>query len=459
MSLRFRLILLVTLLSLVILALGSLFVVNNARRAVFDEIQSTANLTRRLLDLALTPGSEEAIVGRLDRLADETGVLDGIRHLRLALIDGSGETPIGTAAGSDPRGRAPAWYARLVAPPELEFRQAIGTAATDGGHPAELLIRTDPTDEIDESWRDARSVLGLVIGFLVLANAIFWFAIGRWLAPLARFDKAFEGIEHGDYSARLPSLDLPELDALAGKFNHMAATLEASRRENRELTERSLAIQEHERRFLAQELHDEFGQSLSAIRAVAAAMESGGDRAEVIAGAETIATVAGRMYAVVTGMIRRLRPVRLDEFGLVAALEDLVDGWNDGQADGFCSLTTEGELDRLGEAIDIGIYRIVQESLTNAGKHARATSVRIELTRRGNAIELSIADDGVGFDPATTTRGLGLPGIRERVEAMQGGFRLETSAGRGVSLRIHVPLSPRTTASARLREMVNEVRA
>ena len=447
MSLRFRLNLLVTLLSLAILALGSLVIVNNARRAVFDEIQSTANLTRGLLEFAFPAGSEDVASVRSDARLSGLGSLNGIRHLRLTLIDGSGETPLGVVPEPGDRPRAPAWYARLVAPPAFEFRQAIGTSATDSGGPAELVVRTDPADEIDESWRDARGVLGLVIGFAILANATFWFAVGRWLAPLARFDEAFAGIERGDYSARLPCFELPELDALAGKFNHMAEALEASRRENRELTERSLAIQEHERRFLAQELHDEFGQSLSAIRAVAASMESGGDRAAVTAGAETIATVAGRMYAVVTGMIRRLRPVRLDEFGLVAALEELVDGWNDGQADSFCSLTTEGELDRLGESIDIGLYRIIQESLTNAGKHARATSVRVELARRGDRIELSISDDGIGFDPATTPRGLGLPGIRERVEAMQGHYRLETAAGRGVSLRIGVPLSPRVATA------------
>jgi two-component system sensor histidine kinase UhpB len=129
--------------------------------------------------------------------------------------------------------------------------------------------------------------------------------IGRWLKPVERIVAAMDGIEQGDYRARLPAFELPELATVAGKFNRMAEVLERSREENRQLAQQSIAIQEAERRALAHELHDELGQSIAAINAVAASIEAGAARS----GAATIAEIGARMHAVVRGMLRRLRPV------------------------------------------------------------------------------------------------------------------------------------------------------
>src|SRR5690606_38642104 len=296
------------------------------------------------------------------------------------------ERPLAGVDRSDARADAPVWFERLVEPPPMEFRLPI-PAASPAAPAAEIVVRTDAMDEIDEAWTDARDLLGLVLGFTVIANAAFFIAVGRWLRPLEDVVAALEGIEHGDYSARLPAFDLPELSVLSDKFNHMAERLERSREENRELTQRSLAIQESERRHLAQELHDELGQSISAIKAVAVMI---GNRPEardddIGRASATIADIATDVYSVVTRLIRRLRPLRLDEFGLVPALEELVDGWNERHPDAFCSFAARGRFDGLGETVEIGVYRIVQESLTNASKHSRATEVRVALERAAGA--------------------------------------------------------------------------
>src|SRR5690606_727084 len=275
--------------------------------------------------------------------------------------------------------------------------------------------------------------------------AVFFFAVGHWLRPLERIVSALEGIGRGDYSARLPSFDLPELTVLSRQFNHMAEALERSRAENRELTQRSLAIQESERRHLAQELHDELGQSISAIKAVAVsiAKESDGRDDAVRRAAATIEQVASHVYAVVAGIIRRLRPARLDQFGLAAALEELVDGWNEHHPDTFCTFSSSGPLDDLDETIEINVYRIVQESLTNVAKHSGANEAKVTIARTHGALQLEVRDDGAGFDPANIRRGLGLLGIRERVEALAGAWALETAPGRGVAIRVTVPIPPR----------------
>src|SRR5690606_12523490 len=297
-------------------------------------------------------------------------------------------------------------------------------------------------DEIDEAWSDARVLLGLVLAFAVIANAVFFVAVGHWLRPLESVVSALEGIERGDYSARLPSFKLPELTVLSSQVNHIAETLERSRAENRELTQRSLAIQESERRHLAQELHDELGQSISAIKAVAVsiAKERDGRDDAVRRAAATIEQVATRVYAVVTGIIRRLRPVRLDQFGLAAALEELIDDWNEHHPDTFCTFTCDGRLDGLGETVEINVYRIVQESLTNVAKHSGASEASVTVTRRGDALHLEVRDDGAGFDAAKARRGLGLLGMRERIEALGGRWALDTAPGQGVAIRAAVPI-------------------
>jgi two-component system sensor histidine kinase UhpB len=231
--------------------------------------------------------------------------------------------------------------------------------------------------------------------------------------------------------------DLPELAVLASKFNRMAEVLDRSREQNRQLARQTLAIQEDERRALAHELHDELGQSISAINAVAASIAQSGSAG---AAAATIAEISSRMYAVVRGMLRRLRPVLLDEFGLVRALQDLVDGWNDRHADAFCRLTVRGSFDDFGDALKVSVYRIIQECLTNASKHAAASEVTVDLERTaGAAARLRVADDGVGFEPATAPAGLGLLGMRERVDALRGTFALTAAPGRGVRIAIELP--------------------
>jgi two-component system sensor histidine kinase UhpB len=252
-------------------------------------------------------------------------------------------------------------------------------------------------------------------------------------------------VERGEYGVRLPQFDLPEMRRLAQGFNHMAGVLEAQQRENRELTKRSLSIQEGERRHLARELHDELGQSISAIKAISISIarqpQAG---ARVREGAESIVAVCNRIYDTVRAMMNRLRPAVVDELGLRVGLERTVDDWNAHHEDAFCRLTAASEIDDLGEEIQIGVYRIVQECLTNVAKHAQANTVdvTVEVAERDatRLLLLRVRDDGRGFDPAATPAGLGLGGVRERVQSLGGEMDIVAAAGSGVDIRITFPL-------------------
>ncbi|MEQ8660326.1 MAG: histidine kinase, partial [Gammaproteobacteria bacterium] len=219
---------------------------------------------------------------------------------------------------------------------------------------------------------------------------------------------------------------------------------ELSERDNASLARRSLAIQEDERRHLAHELHDEMGQSITAIKALAVSI---GERVDAALAerAATIVAVSSEIYDRVRQMMTRLHPVILDELGLVAALELMVDDWNRHHEECFCELVCARTLPSLDDELRIGVYRIVQEALTNVARHARASVVHIELdvARDGagvSTMHLLIADNGTGFAPASRSSGLGLRGMRERARSLGGHFALTSGVAQGTRIAVDIPL-------------------
>jgi len=229
--------------------------------------------------------------------------------------------------------------------------------------------------------------------------------------------------------------------------------------DNRRLVDQANDAQERERRHLARELHDELGQYLNAISLDGARIRdvSAGRDAETHRLALNIVASATHVYRQIGTMIRRLRPIGLDELGLATAIEHCVDGWRERLPDATFSLAIEGDFSDLGDRLNITLYRLVQEGLTNVSKFARASRVEIYLLRGPRAavdghdgaahegadeIVVTMADDGPGTDlsvPHDGLGGLGLIGMRERIEALGGEFRVASEPGRGFMFCARVP--------------------
>ena len=222
----------------------------------------------------------------------------------------------------------------------------------------------------------------------------------------------------------------------------LAAQLALARalEENRQLSQRSMQVQEEERRNLARELHDELGQSLNAIKVDAVNIrdysEAGSDSRR---SAQAIIEVSTQVYDVVRSLMQRLRPVALDELGLPSAVQYGVDQWQRRHAGVRCKFDTEGELDGLSEKVNITLYRLVQECLTNVAKHADASRISLSLRREGDQVRFDFEDDGRGFDPSARMQGLGLIGLRERVESLSGRFELVSAPGKGARIKAVIP--------------------
>jgi len=215
-----------------------------------------------------------------------------------------------------------------------------------------------------------------------------------------------------------------------------------------------LDSQEQERRALARELHDDLGQSLTAIRTHARIIrEQALDPTSATArSAEAIGAVAADLYDSAHRLMRRLRPRALDDAGLVAALESCVAAAEIEPLGIRVHLRLERDLDGLDEAVNITLYRVLQEALTNVARHSGAQNVWIRLTRTdpvdlgqggraGAEVTLEVQDDGHGLAEAAAGTGFGLMGLRERVDSLGGIFELDTAPGGGLTLRVRVPLT------------------
>ncbi|MGO9920149.1 MAG: ATP-binding protein [Isosphaeraceae bacterium] len=223
--------------------------------------------------------------------------------------------------------------------------------------------------------------------------------------------------------------------------------LEEALAANRALAKETLRIQEADRKHLALELHDELGQYLNAIKLDAVSIRDGTtpDLPGPIEASDAIVRTVDHLHGVVSQMIARLRPVALDELGLLAAIEHGIDQWRRRLPDTQFSFHARGNLDGLDEALNLTAYRLIQEGLTNIYKHANASHVEISLTQSADGgrsdLCVTVVDDGCGVDLRQRAGGHGLNGMRERTELSGGTFSIDSAPGRGLRFEAHLPIT------------------
>ena len=232
-------------------------------------------------------------------------------------------------------------------------------------------------------------------------------------------------------------------DLTARKEAEELAERQRSEQARTELLTRLVFAQEDERRRIAREMHDQFGEQLTAlaqrIEGLRQAVAGQPPLTPLIAGLEQVARQIDRD---VNHLVWELRPTALDDLGLRAALANYVQDWSK-RVGVRADLHTTGLVDeRLSSELETTLYRIAQEALTNVARHSRASSVAIILERRGDQVLLIVEDDGVGFDPGKTTssrRGFGLLGMQERAALVGATLQIESSVGDGTTVLLRMP--------------------
>ncbi len=226
---------------------------------------------------------------------------------------------------------------------------------------------------------------------------------------------------------------------------------EAARKleENRQLTHLIQRHIEDERRSLARELHDELGQYVTAIKTFAVGImnKTQEKSPDIAANAQTIVSAANHIYDGMHNIIRQLRPGALDNLGLTETLRDVVSTYQSQHPEIAIQLDITGNPDEFGETVNINVYRIVQEAVNNALKHANAEkiNIRLAITASGE-LQLIIKDNGTGMDVHSVDQAnhFGLLGMRERVQALQGSFDICSGPANGTTIHIKIPKGPQS---------------
>jgi two-component system, NarL family, sensor histidine kinase UhpB len=298
-----------------------------------------------------------------------------------------------------------------------------------------LLLLTFSPITVDAPIEAGQFAL-LLAGFLVLLvlNLVL---LRRVLSPLFRLTEAMGSVDPDRPGRRLSGVDprSAEGQALAASFNAMLDRLESARRE---AARTALAAREAERLRVAQELHDEIGQTLTAVT-IQAERAADGDPALASDALRRVADAVRESLDEVRRIARELRPEALDDLGLVNALIALCNrvGAQDGP---LVRRNLQGKLPPLSPDVELVVYRIAQEGLTNALRHSGARSVTVSLKADAESVTLSVADDGKGMPAQLPAGTAGIAGMRERALLVGGRLAIESRPGQGTAVRLTVPV-------------------
>lgn len=434
MSLRNQINVRVLFISLCILLVGGSIGIWKARESVSKEVDSSINLALQLIKIGVGTSKihQTDWMFRLSRL-------EQTRHMSIQVKTAMGD--IVNISRHDPQnkldGSPPDWFVNLVIGqyPKIEY-----PIDTYHGSPLYLIIQANPMDEIAEVWQESITFFTSLIALVLLTFLSIRLVFDKTIKSIHSIIAHLKLIETGNYQKKLPEFSVREYDDIAKAVNHMTDVLDNTEKQNRALTQHSLEIQEEERRRLSQELHDEFSQSLTAIKVMAATAAH--EKADSRKITTSIIGICEHLMTIVRSMMKQLHPLILTELGLKATLEDLLQHWEMKKTATVFTLEYDDRVDLIDKQVIIQVFRVIQESLTNIVRHAKASQVKISLQIESDSEELilSITDDGQGCHLDQIGSGFGLLGMKERITLLGGQFSVRSQISKGMKILAKVPV-------------------
>jgi two-component system sensor histidine kinase UhpB len=278
----------------------------------------------------------------------------------------------------------------------------------------------------------------VVLAVTATALAVNLVVLRRRFAPLESLIEEMERVDLNRPGPLLPdSIDgvgeTTEVERLELAFLRMMRRLEAERRR---AGSAALRAQEEERARVARDLHDEVNQSLTGLLLRLEAVREAAPP-ELESELSETRSLANQAMRELLSLARQLRPTALDDLGLAAAIAGQVEQLE--RPDLEAELTAEGDFSGLDDDVQLVVYRVAQEALTNAARHSEAQRIAVSLRRSGDGVELEIADDGRGFAFEQSERGLGIGGMRERALLIGAELTIESRPDHGTTVRLSVP--------------------
>ena len=430
MSLRLRIVAAVVLVLVFGSGFGLALAGQHARHWLRDEMTSAEESGRLETVRAV---AEMPLTDHPDRqLAPLIADFDGNRHLQAWLITAQGEV-LATSQPA-PAEPPPDWFYYLLRQDVPPVKLAVPAGGT-------IELWPVYSNDMQAVWAEFVDLVLVLALASAGGGALVFVVVGRALRPLRTVGEVLPRIGRGDYAARAPLEGPPELVRLGRGVNEMATHLAAMRDRNRTLEEQLLTLQDEERADIARDLHDEIGPQLFAANidaATAASLIGAGRPDEALQQVRSIAAAIGHIQRLVRDILQRLRPTHLAELGLSSAILDLIAFWKARRPEiEFQTMLADDR--ELPEGLQETLYRIVQESLSNAVRHGSPRSIRIAIEWSAQGARVQVVNDGAA--DAAATPGYGLTGMAERVAASGGTLTAGPTDTRLWSVEAVLPLA------------------
>lgn len=412
-----------------------------ARIGVAEEMESASRVAAQWLTVTVQQAGDDAAGQK--RLVDAVRRIGRIRAHALEIVDARGARVYASPLPTYKAGRdAPAWFAALVTP-------HAPVSHYDAG-PLQISLLPDPSRAVLDAWDNLVGLAGWGLAILLVSSLAIRQALRRALTPLMAIDDAFARGAEGRFDRHLPTVGSPELDRLADSYNRLADRLSLTLADHAALHadhRLALALQQRlddDRQQIAQELHDELAQGITAVRSIAASIQQrSADRPGIHGGAQVIVALTGQMQDGVRAVLQRLRPASLGNGAdCLGALRDWCARWETLHPGIALQVRLPEALPSVDDGVALTLLRLAQEALTNVARHAGARRASLSLRVAGEQLVLRIADDGCGFGegvPTTPPGHFGLTGMQERAAAVGGRLQLARVYGGGACVLAELP--------------------
>ena len=425
MSLKSKLLIYINSLLLIATLIGLLTILMVTQKNVREEVLSTMTLAEFAIEQGVKKNPDFYLFQRED---SDLGFseLSEIRHLKIQFFNNQDILLEETSNTLDEIKPPPYWFIFLIEKLSEEIFFSKINIDQRGEMTGYILIKPEPIYEYAEIWQQIKVGLWIIGAFLILINIVVLILFSHMIKPINKIIEGFEKLEAGNYKSKINRSNILELDIIGKKFNSMINNLRQSNDKIHKLSQNLINVQEQEKSELARDLHDELGQSLTALQAEAASISKSTKKSSRDDAIFNVIQLSKNMMLSTREIIKKLNLGLIEDLGLESALIELFENWKRRfKGVKFEYKIEDKALRKITKQETAHLYRIFQEALTNIAKHSEPKNIKITVKSldRGNKTRILISNDGIKSNLANN-EGLGLIGIAERVDQINGSLEV-----------------------------------
>jgi two-component system, NarL family, sensor histidine kinase UhpB len=425
MSLKSKLLIYINSLLLIATLIGLLTILMVTQKNVREEVLSTMTLAEFAIEQGVKKNPDFYLFQRED---NDLGIseLSEIRHLKIQFFNNQDILLEETSNTFNDIQPPPYWFIFLIEKLSQEIYFSKINIDQRGEMKGYIVIKPEPIYEYAEIWQQIKVGLWIICSFLILINIVVLILFSHMIKPINKIIEGFEKLEAGNFKSKINKSNIRELDIIGKKFNSMINNLRQSNDKIHKLSQNLINVQEQEKSELARDLHDELGQSLTALQAEAASISKSTKKSSRDDAIFNVIQLSKNMMLSTREIIKKLNLGLIEDLGFESALIELFENWKRRfKGVKFEYKIEDKALRKIRKQETAHLYRIFQEALTNISKHSEPKNIKITVKclDRGNKTRILISNDGIKSN-LVNNEGLGLIGIAERVDQINGSLEV-----------------------------------